>query len=53
MKLKKLTHLEIDKSILSQIFGGQTKKKTKKKKSKTSNEVSSDSTDTVKNDVFK
>jgi hypothetical protein len=57
MKLKQLKHFSIiENEVLKAIFGGQKKGKKKKKKKvndSTKGDVSSDSTDTVKNDRYK
>lgn len=56
MKLENLKKIEItEKELLINVYGGQTKKDKKNKKSSKkvkSNGVSSDSTDTQKNDKF-
>ncbi|WP_165929305.1 hypothetical protein [Flavobacterium hiemivividum] len=56
MKLEKLNHLEqLSDNLLLIINGGQSKKKKKKKKNSDSikNDISSDTTDTQKDDSFK
>ena len=56
MKLEKLENLEVlSLNLLLSINGGQSKKKKKKKKNSDSlkNDISSDTTDTQKDDSFK